>query len=150
MTTPRFDNFIGFILKWECSWPDDKSGQLSRDPEDPGGTTKWGIDAASHPGVDVVSLSRDDAVIIYFSEWGKNNIENMATALGEVYYNCCINCGTSRAQKLLAQASPGTALDFLDYQESFYTQLVAARPSLSKFLKGWLNRTSDLKKFLKL
>lgn len=147
--TPRFNAFLPFVLKWECSWPDDKTGQLSRDPDDPGGTTRWGIDAASHPGVDIVNLSYEGAVAIYFLEWSREQIETMPGKLGEAYFNACVNCGVSRAQKILALATPGTYSNFIDYQESFYTRLAAQRPALAKFLEGWLNRTADLRVFLK-
>ena len=146
--TPRFNNFIPFVLKWECDWPADQTGQLSRDPQDPGGTTRWGIDAASHPGVNVVNLTYAQALGIYFDEWTKDGIESMAPKLGEVFFNACVNCGIARSNTILHQASPGGYTDFLDYQESFYHRLATARPSLGKFLKGWLNRTQDLRKFL--
>jgi hypothetical protein len=35
---------------------------------------------------------------------------------------------------------------FLDGQEAFYRRLVERRPRLKKFLKGWLNRTGDLRR----
>ena len=148
--TQRFNAFIPFVLKWECDYPSDKSGQFSDDKSDPGGRTRWGIDASSHPGVDIVNLTCEDALAIYFEEWKKEGIEAMAPKLGECFYNCCVNCGVSRAQKILALASGGSWSDFIDYQESFYTKLAANRPSLAKFLKGWLNRTADLKNYLQL
>lgn len=148
--TPRFNAFIPFILSEECDYPHDQTGQPSNDPSDPGGVTRWGIDKNSHPNVDIINLDYGNAVMIYFNEWQQESIETMPGKLGEVYYNSCVNCGISRAQKILVQASPGTASDFIDYQESFYTRLAAQRPSLAKYLKGWLNRTSDLRTYLKL
>ena len=33
-------------------------------------------------------------------------------------------------------------------EEAFYRRLAAARPVLQKYLKGWLNRTADLRRFV--
>jgi lysozyme family protein len=44
-------------------------GALTRDPRDPGGTTKWGIAQRSHPRVNVAALTRLDACAIYVTEY---------------------------------------------------------------------------------
>lgn len=73
----------------------------------------------------------------------------MPAKLGEAYYNCAVNCGTGRAKKLLI-AAKGSAVRFLDEQSAFYRRLVDARPSASKYLRGWLNRVNALRTFLHL
>lgn len=40
------------------------------------------------------------------------------------------------------------ALEALRIRENFYRNLVARRPSQKSFLKGWLNRAADLKRFI--
>ena len=140
--TSRFLNFIPFIFKWEGEYYENVSG-------DPGGPTHFGIDSASHPGVNVRTLTKQDATEIYFQEWIRNQCEALPQGLGEVYFNACVNCGPGRANRILHDpAYSHTATGFLDGQEAFYRRLVAARPALTKFLKGWLNRTTDLRKFL--
>jgi len=137
--TKRFLDFIPFVLKWE--------GGYDNDPDDPGGETKYGIDKRSHPSVDIRNLTRDGAIEIYWSDyWRKNGCESMASPLSEVFFNCCVNCGAGRARKLLELS--GTAAAFLDDQEAWYRRLVTARPVLRKFLRGWLNRTDDLRRVL--
>lgn len=149
MTSTRFGNIIPFIWKWECV-RDRKGNVISEnDPDDPGGLTKYGIDQRSHPHVRIKSLTEAQARDIYWNEyWSPNKCETMERGLGEVHFNACVNAGAGRAAKLLA-ASGGSWERYLDEQEAFYRRLAAAKPRLSKFLKGWLNRTSDLRKTLK-
>ena len=148
--TRRFLDFLPYIFKWECVY-DAKGNVVSEnDPDDPGGETKYGIDRRSHPGVDVAHLTQEEAAEIYWREyWVKNGCELHAKPLGEVFFNACVNCGPGRAQSILhATPSPHTAAGFLEEQEAFYRRLVAARPKLGKFLKGWLRRTEDLREFV--
>ena len=134
----------------ECSWPEDKTGQPSNDPNDPGGYTIFGLDQRSHPTLNLHMMDYGNAVMVYFNEWEQEGCETMPSNIGEVFFNCCVNCGFSEAKQLLARSSPGTAGDFLDYQESFYTHLVAAKPNLAQYLSDWLGRTKRLRQFLQV
>lgn len=138
---------LPFIYKWECVY--DKKGNVIAEnvKDDAGSLTKYGIDQRSHPQVDIYNLNEKQAREIYLKEyWEKYRCESHPKPLGEVFFNCCVNCGYGRAQKILAQAK--TAETFLQEQEAFYRRLVAAKPKLQKFLRGWLNRTADLKRFI--
>ena len=140
MMTRRFLDFMPFIFRWE--------GGYDNDPDDPGGETKFGIDKRSHPEVDIRNLTREEATEIYWRcYWVRHGCEWFAKPLGEVFFNACVNCGPGRARALLRAApAPPTALLFLDAQDAFYRRLAQARPGLAKFLKGWLNRTADLRR----
>lgn len=143
----RFETFMPFIFRWECVR--NKAGRViaENDPSDPGGLTKYGIDQRSHPGVNIRALTEDEAMGIYRREyWDRNKIDARPAGLGEVYFNACVNCGAGRAMKLLDLSRDASG--FLDAQEAFYRRLAEAKPALRKFLKGWLNRTRDLRKFL--
>ena len=137
----RFTAFMPFIFKWE--------GGYDNDPDDPGGETKYGIDKRSHPEVDIRNLTREGALEIYWrAYWVKYGCEWLAGPVGEVFFNACVNCGAGRARQLLAATpTPHSGGGFLDAQEAFYRRLVAARPALGKYLKGWLNRTADLRRW---
>jgi lysozyme family protein len=140
--SPRFLAFLPFIFKWE--------GGYDNDPDDPGGETKYGIDKRSHPTVDIKALTKAGATEIYWREyWQKNECEDLPAKVGEVYFNACVNCGAGRAKKLLHTLTFKSVVrgagKFLDEQEAFYRRLVAAKPDLKKFQRGWLNRTADLR-----
>ena len=100
--------------------------------------------------MDIKHLTREAAAEIYWRDyWVKYGCEWHAQPLGEVFFNACVNCGAGRARLILqALPVPHTAGAFLDAQEAFYRRLVAARPALAKFLKGWLNRTADLRRWV--
>ena len=141
MSTKRFDSFIGFILEWEGGYDNDK--------DDPGGETRYGIDHRSHPQEDIKNLTLERAREIYFAEyWQAGGCEKMPAKLGEVVFNCRVNCGPGRVAKILAITKD--ASDFIDEQDAFYRRLVEARPKSQKYLRGWLNRTRALRKRLGL
>jgi len=148
--SPRFLRIMRFIFKWECVL--DRNGNViaESDPDDPGGLTKYGIDKASHPKINISKLTLDQALNIYFSEWQHNECESLPFPLGEVYFNSCVNNGVSRANKIINTIKKHTAEEFLDAQEDFYRRLVATRNDLKKFLNGWLNRTKDLRKWVSI
>lgn len=149
MTSTRFSNFMPFIFRWECV-RDRKGNVISEnDPDDPGGLTKYGIDQRSHPRVNIRALTESQARDIYWNEyWLSNKCGEMPPGLGEVHFNACVNTGAGRARKLMI-ASGGNWERYIDEQEAFYRRLAASRSILAKFLKGWLNRTSDLRKTIK-
>lgn len=146
----RFDKFIPWILGWETEYDSHHQVLVERDPSDPGGTTKYGIDARSHPHVDIPNLTKDGAIAIYWSEWQTEGCSKYAYPLGEVIFNCNVNCGTGRTAKILAAIHPATPKGFIDEQAKFYRSLAAERPSSAKYLKGWLNRLNDLSKTIGL
>ena len=45
--------------------------KLTKDPDDPGGTTKYGISKRANPDVDVENLTEDEAVLIYLDKYWK-------------------------------------------------------------------------------
>lgn len=147
--TERFQKFIGFIHRWEDVL--DKHGNVisEKDSSDPGGLTKYGIDKRAHPNVDIEALDKERADAIYFDEWTKEGIESMGDKIGEAYFNCAVNCGTGRANKIMSRAG-SDADGFINEQEAFYHRLAKAKPEAHKFLVGWLNRTEDLRKFLEI
>lgn len=154
IATTRFSKFIDFILDHETEykkghWGDDNFVRVENDPDDPGGTTKYGIDKRSHPRIDIENLTKEDAINIYFEEWTEAEIQNNPYPLGEIYFNAVVNCGIGRAKKLMIE-SKRDADKFLKAQADFYKRLAAAKPSSQKYLRGWLNRVEDLRKYVDL
>lgn len=156
----RFLDFIPFVLEHE-------GGKYENDPDDPGGSTKWGIDIASHPFLGIVNLrnlTQTQAERIYFdstyngklvcreserTDWQKINAEHFVAKLGESHFDASLNTGVGRANRFLL-ASNGDVAEYINQRDAFYHRLVAFRPKSAKYLKGWLNRTMDLRKYLKV
>jgi lysozyme family protein len=151
--TSDFNDFFEFLKEWEGTTYED-------DPDDPGGATKYGIDQRSHPDVNIKALTEAQAKAIYWHEWTAENAVKFPEPLRQVYFNYCVNTGTSRAAKLIqqalgvtadgkigpitmaaiAKADPMTlALATIEKGDAFYRAL--NRP---KFLQGWLNRNKAL------
>jgi hypothetical protein len=150
----RFNNFIKFVFDAECVYAKGHYGDLNfviteTVLNDAGGTTKFGIDAASHPGVDIKNLTINTAKDIYFKEWKEANIEQYDYPLGECVYDCNVNCGAGRTKKILAVSGKDVE-KFLKERAAFYHRLVESTPKNKKFLNGWLNRLQDLCKYLNL
>lgn len=160
--TNIFHKALAHTLKWEGG------ATLTKDPHDPGGTTKYGIAQAFHPDVDVENLTLDQAAKIYLDEyWLPLNCEGIAT-ISEVLackvFDMGVNLGIKRAAKILQAAiqtmAPGlpvdghigpktlTALAALDVDsikdlvqirlEKYYRNLDNPR-----FENGWLKRAAD-------
>lgn len=147
--TERCNDFVTrFVLKWECSWPQDKTGQLTNDKNDPGGITRWGIDKRAHPNVDVANLTFEGALAIYAAEWDAEGCESMPPKVGEAFFDAAVNCGMRRARQFMEKSPDAEGM--VDKREAFYHRLVVANIKLRRYLSGWLNRTRDLKEFLKL
>jgi hypothetical protein len=134
----RFLDIWPWLMEWEGT-------VFENDKGDPGGATKFGIDQRSHPKEDIRNLTEARAQEIYWNEyWQKNSCECYEFPLGEVFFNAAVNTGGGQAGKFL-QRSKGNWTEFLAQHEQFYYNLVESKPSMGKFLKGWLNRTKDLR-----
>jgi len=181
-TLPKSKSFLratDFILPHEEEfarghWGDENYVVAEHDPKDPGGTTKYGIDARSHPGVDIEKLTRDQAIDIYWSEWLSHRLdlipERLAIAAFDVYVNggspikwlqSSYNWSHEGAKTLVedGQLGPKTlsALStcnqdvilrrFINLRNVRFQEL-ARNSNLSQYLKGWEVRDSDLLRFL--
>lgn len=132
-----FTDFFPFLMEWEGE-------AFENDPDDPGGATKYGIDQRSHPEVNIRALTKDQAEEIYWREWLAAGCGGMPSPFAEVYFNCAVNMGLSRAQEFTAAAGQDPR-KFLQLQEAKYRSL-GASSTRQMFLKGWLNRTAALRK----
>lgn len=160
----RFNVCVDFVLKHETEYHADGSVRVERDPDDPGGTTKYGIDQRSHPNVNVATLSLQQAKEIYRAgEWMKCRCDCVKAPWDLAIFDAAVNMGMSRTIRLVQSVVQVTvdgfigdktiaavnhsALDayneFLTLRESYYRSLPLTLRS--KFLKGWLNRVADLR-----
>jgi lysozyme family protein len=167
----RFDDFIGVLLGFETDYNPDGTVRVERDPDDPGGTTKFGIDQRSHPGVSIAALTLDQAKAIYLADWQRLPCEQLPRPLGELLFDIAQNGGPGA--KWIQQACNVTADGFIgpktlaaaaalamdahkmnlaiyficDQREDRFRSLCQNRPRARKYLQGWLNRNSAMLKW---
>lgn len=177
------DNFapsLGFVLRHECVYEQGHEGDLDfviceNVPGDTGGCTKYGIDAADHPGVDIPRLTLDEASGIYREgEWRLCRCDDLPKGLDTSIFDCAVNNGVIVAgillQRAIAACGYGVVVDgevgpqtvraatladgpellarLLQLRRQQYTDIVLHHPADAKFLKGWLARLDDLERFL--
>lgn len=165
MYSDKFQRCIGFVIHEE--------GGFVNDRNDPGGATKYGISLRAHrtdigdldhdgdiDADDVKLLTVDQAIQIYNDEyWFEIRGEALPTALALAMLDTAVNCGYTRATKLL-QAScaapvdgifgpdtlrralklPGTGDLLLANRRRFYRSL----SSFPRYGNGWLARVGRL------
>jgi lysozyme family protein len=172
--SPDFLKFIPFVLDHEGRYFENEPhdhGNMG-DGKTPGNYgTHFGIDAASHPGVDIVNLTEDQATAIYWNEYLAERVEDIPEPACFVYYDDCVNAGRPDATRILQEAlnqdgaslaidgelGPATlaaaakskpyiiALRMLDLRDKHYDLIAERNPTEARYLKGWLSRVSDLR-----
>ena len=165
---PRFRRALAFVLKWETVYNRKGNPVAENDPDDLGGLTKFGIDQRSHPNFDIRSLTEQIAAGIYHRDyWLPVRAHELPFPVSEVAFDIAVNNGKSRAvkwlQELLGVKTDGfigpvtlaaaqkaealaLAVKLIARRASFYRSI--AKGKKAKFLKGWLNRNDDLRRFI--
>lgn len=167
MTSMVFEKANFFVLKWE--------GGLTNDANDSGGITKYGVSLKFLQSVDpkatadtIKNLTVDDEKRLFKEHfWDKIYGDNLPQAIAFVLYDTVVNVGVSQGVKFLQRvlgcnddgkigkntlylANTSCIKEvvdkFLTLRENFYKALVEKKPNQGVFLKGWLNRVTDLRK----
>lgn len=174
---------LNFVLRHECTFaaghPDDLAFVITEEvPGDTGGLTKFGIDAADHPGMDIAGLTLGQATQIYHDgEWSACKGDQLCQGIDTAVFDCAVNCGVQASGAILQRAindsgfkvevdgiigpktvSASMAIcqstrwglieKLIDGRRAHYQAIVDTFPGDVKFLSGWLNRLADLQKFL--
>jgi lysozyme family protein len=130
---------LRFVLRWE--------GGYVNDPKDPGGETNYGISKRSYPDEDIKNLRPERALYLYQRDyWNPIGGDNLPLPMCVVALDSAINCGVGRTTAWLRDAGNDWSR-VIDLRVNHYIGLVKRNPTLQKFMKGWLNRTNDLRKF---
>ena len=124
------------------------------------------------------NLTRDQAEAIFrWQFWLKLDCDRYPLRVAMVLYDAAVNCGRAASIKFaqrgmnavgwtpvlvvdsvkgaktdaaLVAANNDKALNaIIDARDNYYRAIVKNKPSQSRFLKGWLNRTRDLRSYLK-
>jgi len=120
---------------------------------------------------DVLSISQNDIHEIYETKyWNPSKAEDMPLTVGVVHFDTAVNLGLGQAAKLLQRVlnvpddgiigsvtmavldawdEDVIAKQYIDKREQFYKDLAKNKPQFGVFLKGWLNRCADLRKYIK-
>lgn len=137
----NLDRAFAFTISQETGNRPD--GGYTKNPDDPGGETKWGISKRFHPSVDIRNLTEDGAKAIYLSEyWLKAGCDSLPWPLDMVAFDSAVNPGLGFVLETLK-----TTRDFktvLLRRIAHYRDCVKKRPADKEFFEGWVNRVLDL------
>ena len=144
----NFEKSLDFVFRWE--------GGISNDSDDPGGETKFGISARSHPDIDITQLTKRDAIETYRRDyWPVASGFKWPACLAVL--DAAVNCGNNKAQAFIDESirdwdGPGPipamelALMICAARDKFYAKLAAKKPVMRKYIIGWSNRVNALRK----
>jgi lysozyme family protein len=172
-----FEKSLKFVLEHETVYAKGRYGQLDyavveNEPGDSGGKTKFGLDSASHPELDLDTLTVEEASLVYKREyWERAHCYELPWPLSQVQFDGAVNCGIGQQMKFLQRVAgvvadgawgPNTSratgnafseigvkafsIKVCEQKEAFYRALAEKKPQVTRFLKGWLNRLDDLRK----
>lgn len=121
-------------------------GGYVSDPVDPGGRTKYGISQRAYPHLDIINLSKNDAKHIYFRDyWKASGADSLAWPSNLIIFDTAVNLGVRRAKIFLEQKGEDP-VRLIQRRAEYYRRLIAAKPKMGKYKKGWFNRLNDLAK----
>lgn len=81
-------------------------GGYVNNPADPGGETQWGISKRSYPDLDIKSLTRDQAKLIYKRDfWDRGSMDQFDGALAFQVFDFAVNSGIETAIRKLQRAA---------------------------------------------
>jgi len=80
-------------------------GRYTCNPSDPGGETRFGICKREYPQVHITSLTRADAVAIYFRDWWRRyHYSDLPGPIGAKVFDLAVNIGPEHAAHCLQRA----------------------------------------------
>lgn len=144
---PDFQKSLPFTLVWEGG------NMLSRDPNDKGGLTRFGIALSMHPELtenDVVNMTQETATQIYFKKyWLQCGCDVLSWPLCQVIFDTAVNAGPGAAKTFLERAVGKTendkARNIITQRVFFYQEVAKKNPKKRIYLKGWMARVTALK-----
>ena len=163
-----FDAALAFVLRWEGGLvdnPKDPGGRTNK------GVTQAVYDNwRRQQGLscqDVALIDGAEVTAIYRAQyWAPAGCESLTTPLALVEFDTAVNMGVKRAVRFLQAAvnctvdgsfgpttreavatcdSGGALVAYCDARAGYYQSLVAQKPDLQQFEKGWLNRLNALR-----
>ena len=139
-TVGGFNSAVSRTLGFEGGYnPNDANGSPSN----------LGINQAANPGVNVKSLTVDQAKGIYKTKYwdaiGGDQLDKDNPALAHVAFDTAVVAGPQKAKELMAE-SGGDANKFMDLRASYLNGLIANDPAkYSKYATAWATRDAGLR-----
>lgn len=144
-----FKKALDFVLKWE--------GGYVNNPHDKGSATNKGITQYTYDNWlkskgnrlnDVKNISNEEVEEIYYRNyWQRSGCEKMSPKFAVLAFDTAVNMGLARVNQFLKAAQWKYPEKFIAAREAKYREF-AQFGNQKIFLKGWLNRLNDLKKFI--
>ena len=98
-----FEKAIEIVLAHEGGFVDH--------PADAGGATNFGISSRWNPGVDVATLTREDAIEIYWStRWENRGYDQLPERIAIKTFDLAVNLGSKNAVTCLQRALRSTGI----------------------------------------
>jgi len=134
-----FDDAFRRVMRYEGGYVANDAGK---------GPSKFGINKAANPDLDIAKLTEKDAKRIYRERyWDKISGDELAKknpALATVAFDTAVNMGVAPAKKLVEQ-SGGDPSKILAAREQHYASLVEKDPKkFAPYQSGWQSRLADL------
>lgn len=139
------------------------------DPYDRGGETKFGVAKNANPDLNITRLTWAGAKAVYFTRyWLAGKCDKLPPRVAVLHFDGCVNHGVKKANTFLQRAvgvTPDGVLgavtlakvnqldqiqvvtSICNQREQFYRQIVQRNPSQARYLKGWLRRIDEMRKF---
>jgi hypothetical protein len=134
-----FEDAFRTTLRYEGGYVENDAGK---------GPSKFGINKAANPDVDVKNLTKDQARELYKKRYwdaiGGDSLAAKDPALAKVAFDTAVNMGVSKAKQLVEQ-SQGDPNAILAMRQQHYDKLIENDPKkFSPYKAGWQSRLADL------
>jgi len=134
-----FEDAFRTTLRYEGGYVENDAGK---------GPSKFGINKAANPDVDVKSLTKDQARELYKKRYwdaiGGDSLAAKNPALAKVAFDTAVNMGPAKAKQLVEQ-SQGDPNAILAMRQQHYDKLIENDPKkFAPYKSGWQSRLADL------
>lgn len=134
----EFARALQFLLKIE--------GGYVNDPHDSGGETNFGISKQAYPDEDIAGMTKARAGELYYRDyWLPAGCNPLPFDMALCVFDAAVNCGVGKAKRWLMLCE-GVPMKYLALREKYYYTLVKRKPPKKRYLKGWLNRLTAVRK----
>ena len=149
-----FESAVELILEYE--------GELSNNPHDPGGLTKYGISQRAYPDLDIIDLTVEDAKAIYKRDyWDTIYGDLLPEGISTLVFDSAVNQGPLRAIMLMQKAlgveadgiigprtlAAASRVNLRDFSVKFGAERAfhyGKLPTFPVFGRGWMRRLLDV------